>query len=148
MTKGLATYPRSCQLCPRLGLTMCQDFSIATRSYRHDRRRAPRRCVDQYRGNGIVFFTCLHGGHVSKQFPCGLFAFSLAGHPPRIPSLHTQCCPSFVSLPSTARAPLSRVWPQRAAGQLMNACVALAKDWRTDKYLRRLEVSEAEGLLS
>lgn len=22
----------------------------------------------------------------------------------------------------------------------MNACVALAKDWRTDKYLRRLEV--------
>lgn len=23
----------------------------------------------------------------------------------------------------------------------MNACVALAKDWRTDKYLRRLEVS-------
>ncbi|CAM9179776.1 unnamed protein product [Scytosiphon promiscuus] len=24
-------------------------------------------------------------------------------------------------------------------GQLMNACVALAKDWRTDKYLRRLE---------
>lgn len=25
-------------------------------------------------------------------------------------------------------------------GQLQNACVALAKDWRTDKYLRRLEV--------
>ncbi|CAM9821698.1 unnamed protein product [Ascophyllum nodosum] len=24
-------------------------------------------------------------------------------------------------------------------GQLRNACVALAKDWRTDKYLRRLE---------
>lgn len=24
----------------------------------------------------------------------------------------------------------------------MNACVALAKDWRTDKYLRRLEVSD------
>lgn len=23
----------------------------------------------------------------------------------------------------------------------MNACVALAKDWRTDKYLRRLEVN-------
>lgn len=26
------------------------------------------------------------------------------------------------------------------AGQLKNACVSLAKDWRTDKYLRRLEV--------
>ena len=27
-------------------------------------------------------------------------------------------------------------------GQLMRACVELAKDWRTDKYLRRLEAPE------
>jgi len=27
-------------------------------------------------------------------------------------------------------------------GQLMRACVELAKAWRTDKYLRRLEVNE------
>ena len=28
---------------------------------------------------------------------------------------------------------------EAAPGQLMRACVELAKDWRTDKYLRRLE---------
>jgi ATP-dependent HslUV protease subunit HslV len=28
-------------------------------------------------------------------------------------------------------------------GQLMRACVELAKDWRSDKYLRRLEVIHA-----
>lgn len=28
---------------------------------------------------------------------------------------------------------------ERFPGQLMRACVELAKDWRTDKYLRRLE---------
>lgn len=27
-----------------------------------------------------------------------------------------------------------------AAGQLTRACVELAKEWRTEKYLRRLEV--------
>lgn len=31
----------------------------------------------------------------------------------------------------------------RQTGQLQNACVSLAKDWRTDKYLRRLEASGA-----
>src|ERR1700692_2541327 len=36
-------------------------------------------------------------------------------------------------------------------GQLMRACVELAKDWRTDRYLRRLEammlVADAEAAL-
>ena len=40
---------------------------------------------------------------------------------------------------------------EAAPGQLMRACVELAKDWRTDKYLRRLEamlvVSDGEKLL-
>jgi ATP-dependent HslUV protease subunit HslV len=31
-----------------------------------------------------------------------------------------------------------RSW-RRIPGQLMRACVELAKDWRTDRYLRRLE---------
>src|SRR5947209_4535401 len=40
---------------------------------------------------------------------------------------------------------------ERHPGQLMRACVELAKDWRTDRYLRRLEammaVADAETSL-
>jgi ATP-dependent HslUV protease subunit HslV len=40
---------------------------------------------------------------------------------------------------------------ERHPGQLMRACVELAKDWRTDRYLRRLEammaVADAESSL-
>ena len=40
---------------------------------------------------------------------------------------------------------------EQYSGQLMRACVELAKDWRTDKYLRNLEalmiVADAETLL-
>ncbi|MBW7835380.1 MAG: ATP-dependent protease subunit HslV [Sphingomonadales bacterium] len=32
---------------------------------------------------------------------------------------------------------------ERHSGQLMRACVELAKDWRTDRYLRRLEAMMA-----
>src|SRR5882672_9163612 len=32
---------------------------------------------------------------------------------------------------------------ERHPGQLLRACVELAKDWRTDKYLRRLEAMMA-----
>lgn len=32
---------------------------------------------------------------------------------------------------------------EQHAGQLMRACVELAKDWRTDRYLRRLEAMMA-----
>ncbi len=32
---------------------------------------------------------------------------------------------------------------ERQSGQLMRACVELAKDWRTDRYLRRLEAMMA-----
>jgi ATP-dependent HslUV protease subunit HslV len=32
---------------------------------------------------------------------------------------------------------------ERHPGQLMRACVELAKDWRTDRYLRRLEAMMA-----
>lgn len=34
-------------------------------------------------------------------------------------------------------------WGLRIADQLARACVALAKEWRTEKYLRKLEVRAA-----
>lgn len=34
-------------------------------------------------------------------------------------------------------------WDLRIADQLARACVALAKEWRTEKYLRKLEVRTA-----
>jgi ATP-dependent HslUV protease subunit HslV len=34
---------------------------------------------------------------------------------------------------------------EKHPGQLLRACVELAKDWRTDKYLRRLEAMMAVG---
>jgi ATP-dependent HslUV protease, peptidase subunit HslV len=39
------------------------------------------------------------------------------------------------------RAPGGKL--EQYPGQLMRACVELAKDWRTDRYLRRLEAMMA-----
>ena len=36
---------------------------------------------------------------------------------------------------------------EQHSNQLMRACVELAKDWRTDKYLRRLEVIRFQYLV-
>ena len=41
-------------------------------------------------------------------------------------------------MPSPCSSAWNKSW-ERHPGQLQRACVELAKDWRTDRYLRRLE---------
>ena len=56
------------------------------------------------------------------------------------PGGHDVVC-GFAGAPADAFTLLERLETklEAAPGQLMRACVDLAKDWRTDKYLRNLE---------
>lgn len=93
----------------------------------------------------LFFFFILRGDHRASKFPWALRSSFLACSAPRLVSLLFP--ERSILFPSSSSIAPSFYFPScSTTGQLMNACVALAKDWRTDKYLRRLEVSQCLSL--